>query len=393
VIAPSETPLQVLLSVESLIGTQTGIGQYTRHLLQGLAQRPDVSVFAYGRGELRERPPFVPEPVDPQTRSAARRLRTELLGAALGALKLHEPIDARIFSRRTRHLAATALYHEPNYVARPYDGPCVATLHDLTWLHFPELVHPHIRRWLDRGMPRTLRQAQRFIAVSHFVAQELTTHLGIPRERISVTHLGVDARFHPRSNDEIAGVVTTRGLTPGHYVLSVATMEPRKNLLGLLRAFARLPVTLQREYPIVLAGAAGWHSAPLEALVERLTRRGCLRQLGYVDDRLLPVLYSGARAFALPSFYEGFGLPPLEAMASGVPVLTSDRTALPEVCADAAVLVNPDDLDAIADGLERVMIERSLRRHLTTEGLARAGCFRWKRTVTGTLDVYRKVLT
>ncbi len=163
-------------------------------------------------------------------------------------------------------------------------------------------------------------------------------------------------------------------------------------MLGLLRAFEGLPARLQTAYPLCLAGAPGWHGTELDEPVGRLARRGRLLTLGYVDDRLLPPLYAGARAFAFPAFYEGFGLPPLEAMASGVPVLTSDRSAMAEVCAEGALLVNPEDTDGIREGLERVLTETPLRQDLSARGLVRARSYTWDRTVLGTLDAYHRLL-
>lgn len=347
-------------------------------------------MVAYAQRHLLTAPPVLGAHQVVRPRSGVAT--TSLIGSLVRAAGLGDWLNARFFRRCTRHLAGDFIYHEPNYVLRPFAGLSIATLHDLTWLHFPQYVRPATRRWLEAGLPRTLKEATHFVAVSEFVAQELTQYLGIPSARISVTPLGVDPRFSPRGPAELVPALNPLGLKPGCYLLTVSTREPRKNLVGLMRAYQRLPQTLRRHYPLVLAGPPGWEGHELEAVAQSLTSQGCLHTLGYVEDGMLPAVYAGARAFAFPSFYEGFGLPALEAMASGVPVLTSNRAAMAEVCGEAAWLADPDDVESIAEGLERVLTDSSLRRARVSRGLERARGFTWGRTVEATVGVYRQVL-
>jgi len=182
------------------------------------------------------------------------------------------------------------------------------------------------------------------------------------------------------------------GLVPGEYVLSVGTLEPRKNLPALFAAHAGLPEALRQRFPLVVAGMRGWHQAEALNASSAAMARGELRLLGYVPDAAVPDLYAGAAAFAYPSRYEGFGLPPLEAMASGVPVITSNRTSLPEVVGSAGLMVDPDDVDGLREGLRRLLEDRVFAATLGEAGRLRSRSFSWERCARETQAVYAKVL-
>ena len=174
-------------------------------------------------------------------------------------------------------------------------------------------------------------------------------------------------------------------------MLSVGTLEPRKNIPVLIDAYSLLPAALQRQFPLVLVGMRGWLNSGLEARMKPLVERGVIKPLGYVPDAAMPLIYSGAAAFVFPSLYEGFGLPPLEAMACGVPVISSQSSSLPEVVGDAGILVDPQNVDAIADSLHRVLEDHAFAEELAQKGIRRAARFSWKQTAVETISVYRHV--
>jgi glycosyltransferase involved in cell wall biosynthesis len=378
--------MKLILNVDALTPPLTGIGHYTLRLARGLRNHPAISELRYFAGW---RWVSDPEAASVATRpiAVARRWVPFKPAAAIA----YGWLQQYLFRRQTGRLS-DFLVHAPNYILPPWAGPSVATLHDLSHLHYPQ-HHPRERiRYLERYLPPTLDRASRLIAVSEFVRQEIHQHLSVPLARIVTVHNGVDAAFHPRPAHDTAPVLARHGLEPGGYLLSVATLEPRKNLIRLAQAHSRLPVGLCAMKPLVLIGASGWLTEELERYLEPLERADHVRRLGYVPQTDLPLLYAGAFAFAYPSLYEGFGLPVLEAMASGVPVLTSDRSSLPEVVGEAAILVNPEDVEAITAGLERVLTDTDWRFVAIQRGLQQAQCFSWERCIEETVAVYQQAL-
>ena len=283
------------------------------------------------------------------------------------------------------------VYHEPNMILSPFDGPSVATLNDLSWHHDPTL-HPIERiRWIERNLPKTLRRASRFIAISEFTRAEAVRVLGVARDRVDVVHLAPAAHFQPMAAAVAAPTLGTFGLSDRSYVLSVSTLEPRKNFDRLLAAYLQLPEPLRRRMPLVIVGGKGWGTVLDRPDATRAAAAGQLRLLGHVTDEVLVALTARCATFAYVSLYEGFGLPVVEAMATGAPVLASATTATGETAGDAALLVDPMDVDAIRDGLHRMLAEPDDRATYAEASLRRAAQFSWRRTVDGMARSWRQV--
>ncbi|MEG3065004.1 glycosyltransferase family 1 protein [Acetomicrobium sp.] len=264
----------------------------------------------------------------------------------------------------------------------------VVTIHDITPLEHPEWLNPRFAKWYQFLIPRLVHKARRIIAVSNFTKSRICEVTSVQPDKAVVIYNGADERFRPKSSEEIARTKDTFGISNFRYILTVATIEPRKNLQRLLEAWDVWHVNLPQDIWLVIAGAKGKDLVFRDAVFNRLPPKICM--IGHVPDEHLPALYSGALAFIYVSLYEGFGLPPLEAMACGTPVLTSNVTSLPEVVGDAALTVNPYDIDAIAEGIKRLIEDDNLRKELPQKGLARAKLFSWERTAEVTWSVLKE---
>lgn len=241
---------------------------------------------------------------------------------------------------------------------------------------------------MDRYFPRSLEQAVTIITDCKFVKNELIEVFGVNPSKIHPVLLGVSPVFRPHTEVECRGVLSAHALEYGNYFLSVGTLEPRKNISTLIDAFSKLPEETQARCPLVLVGMRGWLTSSIEAKLRPLVDKGVVRLLGYVPDEHMPLIYSGSVAFAFPSLYEGFGLPPLEAMACGVPVIVSNCSSLPEVVGDAGVSVEPMDVDAISEAMRQILEDKSFSEDLSRRGITRSVEFTWRKTAEETTRVY-----
>lgn len=271
--------------------------------------------------------------------------------------------------------------------------PTVVTIHDLSFMRYPQAFPAPQRMYLQSQVRRSARHARRVIAVSQATKEDVVALFGVPPERITVIYNGVDDMFSPATPEEIDAFRRQRGL-PQRFVLHLGTLEPRKNLARLVEAFAqaRQQLAASDDLKLVLAGGKGWGYDDIFAAVERLGLQKQVLFPGYVPDADLPWFYRAATVFAYPSLLEGFGLPVVEAMACGTPVITSAVSSLPEVAGDAALLVDPLSADALADALVRVLHDSTLAGEMRRRGLLQASRFSWQRTAAETTAVYRWAL-
>lgn len=370
--------MRVALDATSLLDTRTGVGQFTGALAARLAERHDIGLTGFavtwrGRGRLAS--------VFPAGAGVAgRRVPARLLRAAW--LRADRPTVEWLAGR-------CDVVHGPNFVVPPAQRAAeVVTIHDLTALRFPELCTADTLRY-PALIARSIGRGATVHAVSRFVADEVRESFRVDPDRVVAVPNGFT---RPTSGGPGSGAATGRRLAGGErYILALGTVEPRKDLPLLVAAFDELAAA-DPDLRLVITGPDGWGVEALTAARVRALHRGRIRRLGWVSEDHRAALLRGASVFAYPSRYEGFGLPPLEAMGVGTPVVASAAGALPEVLGDAARLVPTGDLDALAAALSEVLTDDAVRSELVARGEDRVSRFDWGRTTDGLVALYRQAV-
>lgn len=363
--------MRVALSVDAIEPQLTGIGRYSLELARGLKKTPEISSLRFFRGI---------EPIaDPE--------------ALLSAAVLPPPRPWARWWKRRRDASAIAgmkssIVHAPNFFLPDWAEGGVATIHDLSVFRFPE-THPKARLDdFEHRFERTLARAAQIITGTEAMRSELVAMLGVDADRIAVVPHGVHRATRP-TDEQLARQLREVGLTRDNYSLCVATLEPRKRIGQLLEAYALLPLPVRQRWPLMLVGKHGWLAEGIIDQLERAAAEGWARWLGFASPQLLDSLYAGARLFIYPSLYEGFGLPPVEAMAHDVPTLISDDASLVEVSGEAAMVVEADDTVAFAQSIGFALEDEAWRRQAVARGREVARRLAWDQTIRRTTDVYR----
>ncbi len=381
--------MRIGVDYTSAVRQEAGIGRLTRCIFHALAEidhQNEYRLFAAtGRGQLSN------PPTDQSFNLPTFHLKTiPLSDRELNIVwhRLRLPLPVELIT------GAVDVFHSPDFTLPPvWRARTVLTVHDLSFLRVPECFTDALRRYLERVVPRSVSRADHVIADSQSTKRDLVELLGTPADRVTVIYSGVEPRFRPITDRAALEVVRRRYDLPPRFILSVGTLQPRKNFGTLIEAFARLRnlIPEARNLKLLIVGGKGWLYDDIFARVENLGLQGQVLFPGFVADEDLPVLYNLADIFVLPSLYEGFGLPPLEAMACGTPVITSNASSLPEVVGEAGVTVEPTDVEGLSEAVRRLLEDAELRRELAQRGLARAREFTWERAARQLLEVYMGV--
>jgi glycosyltransferase involved in cell wall biosynthesis len=372
--------MRIGIDYTAAVRQQAGIGRYARSLIRALSRLDhsnDYVLLSAGRDPSTE-----PWPANFRSRSLP------LSDRHLSILwqKLRVPLPVEWLTGRLD------LFHSPDFVLPPVRrARTVLTIHDLSFLRLPDCSSPALLSYLLDAVPRSVARADLILADSFSTQQDLIELMAVPAERIRVIYPAVDATFS-RSDTAQVAAVRARHRIDGPYILSVGTLQPRKNYVRLIEAFHLLRHTQGVSHNLVIAGGAGWLYEPIYETIATLGLQDEVRMLGYVDERDLPALYTGADVFAFPSLYEGFGFPVLEAMACGTPVVAANTSSLPEAAGEAAILVSPTDTEALTEALGRAIADTETRERLTRLGYEQCQRFSWEASAQELLASYQGLM-
>jgi len=375
-----------------LLFEQAGIGKYTENLIKSLLkidhQNHYFLYFSYFR-HRRARARLIKQKLGPLPANVTLRISSLpaawlewLFSTQFKATKIfQDPID---------------VYFSPYVSGIPKNGfsKMVTTCHDLVFRRFPEHRGRKLSNYYLRRHKIAAQRCKTLIVPSLATKKDLQKFLAVPSQRIQIIAEAADDRFRVTIDKRKKREVISRYFSPSvKYILSVGTLEPRKNLTKLVEAFSILPHQILRQYQLVLVGAQGWRNEQLARTIDSLNLKDKVIITGFVKDEDLPYIYKGATVFVYPSLYEGFGLPPLEAMACGVPVISSNISSLPEVIDGAGILVDPENEVAIAEAIKKLILKPKLAQKIAKKGKARSRKFSWERAAKETLKLFKTINT
>jgi glycosyltransferase involved in cell wall biosynthesis len=367
-----------LLHDPALRDVPDGIGVYTRAVGERLASRRDALIV----------PAIVRASAAHEAPPGAFRFPGHRHAMTAWSLATSRPFAGSAALARRIDVYFATDYRVP----RLKSVPVCATVFDAIPLSHPEWANPRLRSLKNFVLRSTIAWADRVIAISRAMVPELIEHYRVAEDRISVTPLGVDDHWFQRESPEHIAELRKRYALDDRYLLFVGTLQPRKNVARILAAYQGLPPALRAGVQLVIAGRAGWQTTGLVAALRAAGGTGRVRWLEYVPQADMRALYQGASAFVFPSLYEGFGLPVLEAFASGIPVVCSNVTSLPEVAGDAAMQVDPTDVEALTAAMETLLADDALAAEFCRRGHARAREFTWERCADTTFGILRSMV-
>ncbi len=366
----------IFIDVTSALKQSAGIGRYTRGLINGLLHTLPPSIYLITTRDAPAPPPSWTFPL--------RRLPLSEREAVILWQRLGVPIPVEWFIGRGR------LFHSPDFVLPPLRHmPGIVTVHDLSFMVYPQHAVPGLEFYLKKAVPRSVQRARIVLADSHNTKTDLIRFWDTPPDKIHVLYPGLDAKFRPVRDPDILERVRARYALPERFILSVSRLEPRKNFVGLIRAFEKLKRTTGVPHHLVIAGSKGWKYEPILQAAAASPYAKAIHFPGFIAEEDLPALYTLADVFAYPTFYEGFGFPPLEAMACGTPVLASNNSSLPEVVGDAGYLLPAEDTEAWVQALTQLLHDPVTRQALIEKGYAQAARFSWEKSARQLLRIYQ----
>jgi alpha-1,3-rhamnosyl/mannosyltransferase len=388
---PTLRIMKILFDTDAIHYPLTGIGRYAYEIGKHLPDANGIEQLLYFRDGLMQ----TTMSIRPDTGGRAEKARVRLrrwAGSAPFISKAYRKLVAKQQEHTLHQLAAeNFLFHGPNFSLPAYGGACVATFHDLSVLLWPE-CHPkeHVR-FMTKEMQLAVKRAHVLLTHSEFSRQEIAAYFAFPLDHIIIAPLATSSAFRPMSEQETIPVLSRVGLEYGCYSLFFGTLDPRTNVNSLIDVYERLPHKLRQRIPLVVAGIAGWDSEKIIKRLKAAEQIGWARYLGFVDEAALPSLYAGARVFLYPSSYNGFALPVLEAMTSGIPLICSNVASAPEITdanGGAAALVPANDVNQLYGAVVLALNDDTWCKEMRARSIKRAGDFSWDKTVAATIAAY-----
>jgi glycosyltransferase involved in cell wall biosynthesis len=381
--------LRIGIDYTSAVHQRAGIGRYTRGIVGALADLGTAHAFTLVvAGSEKEAEGSDGSQPGPEQASNFRVRRLPLNHRLWTVIwhRLHLPLPVDLIT------GPVDLFHSPDYVLPPLSkGKKVVTIHDLSFLRFPEGAEPRLRRYLSAAVPRSVGEADLVLGDSENTRQDIIEFFGVNPDTVEVVYPGVDPAFRPIEDPHALDSARELYHLDFPFILSVGTLEPRKNLTTLLDAYAALRSGGDVDHKLVIAGGKGWLYDGIFSRAAELALKDDVVFLGYVAEEHLPALYCLSDLLVFPSLYEGFGLPPLEAMACGTPVISSDSSSLPEVVGQAALMVQAEDGETLAEAIKTLLADSGLRKDLVGKGLSRAAEFTWRASGEKLLSVYERL--
>ena len=380
--------MKIYVEGSSVFKSRSGVGSYAKRLVEHyIKQYPEDEVTFFGFKFFTRPLPDWPIPPAQNLKYKIIRWLPGRVYNMLFRMRLGLPLDLFLGWRPD-----VVIF--PNFIRWPVWNPRVKTLvviHDLSFVHFPQFASPINLSDNQRFVPKSIKKASRVITISESSKQQIIDHYKVPASKISIAGPAVDPEFfYKRSSGEIKKMRAKYKL-PAKYILYHGTIEPRKNIEGLLEIYAQLPQNVQDEYGLVLAGGKGWQDEGIVAAIAHYKKAGLnIVQTGYLPDEDAPGVISGASLLVFPSFYEGFGMPPLEAMACGVPVISSDNSSLPEIVGDAGIMLKAEDKPAWVAAITKVLDDKDLKARMVAAGHQQVKKFTWQRSAEALKRVLEK---
>lgn len=366
--------MKIFVEGNSISNQRSGIGQYTKRLFESISKIDKFNTYTFFSFWFITKK-IMPKPI------FGKKIHYKYIRFIPGKLfnflfkkNINLPIDKLIREKAD-------LYIFPNFVIWPISSEerCWSVIYDVSYIEYPEYSDKKNREYLKSFVGKTVDRSEKIITISENAKNEIEKYYPNSSGKITIISPAVDhEEYYPRKIDEVKRIKSKFKITK-EYILYTGTLEPRKNIVGLLNAYSELPKNIRDNFQLVLAGGKGWLDEEIEAKLNDLKDLNIIRT-GYVEDQDLPALYSGATVFVYPSFYEGFGMPPLEAMACGTPVITSNNSSLPEVVGDAGIMVDAKDTKTLTKNIEKVLKSKKLQAEMTKKGIKQAKKFSWEKS-------------